>query len=176
MLTALLLASCRSYPAGSAEEPLTGGDIQAYWVLRGDEANAAMLVERLYLPTSLAVLTWTRFSVTDDGVQLDSQGGYRVVSRREALRDTVGELIVLGDELSIRLTSAAPAPAGRSRRYEVEFSYAGMKAASGRVIPQPLQEAVLRGIRESGRRSGQARLLTLSYLGGGRFAASVEVI
>jgi hypothetical protein len=176
LLAALLLASCRSYPAGRSERPIAQGEIQAYWVLRGDEANAEMLVERLYLPTSLAVLTWTKFSVTNEGVQLESQGGYRVVSRRETLREPVGDLIVHGDQLSIRLTSAAPVPSGRPRAYEIDFSYAGLEAASSRVIPQPLQEALLRGIRESGRRSGQARLVSLSYLGGGRFAATVEVI
>jgi hypothetical protein len=176
LLAALALASCRSYPAGRAEEPTAPAEFQAYWVLRGEEANAEMLVERLYLPTSLAVLTWTKFSVTGDGVQLDSQSGYRVVSRRQTLREAVGDLVVLGEALSVRFTSAPRVPSGRPRAHVVDFSYAGLQAASSRVIPQPLQEGLLRAIRESGRRSGQARLVSLSYLGGGRFAATVEII
>ena len=82
LLAALLLGSCRSYPAGGREQPSVEGRLRVYWVLRGDEASAGMLVERMYLPASLAVLTWTEFSVSPDGVQLESRGGYRVLSRR----------------------------------------------------------------------------------------------
>lgn len=177
LLVALLLSGCQGYPAGRGEQrPLVEGEIQVWWVLRGEEANSAMLVERMFVPTSLAAFAWNRFSVTGEGVQLDSQGGYRVLSRRQTQREALGELLVQTEELSIRVASAAPQPAGRPRTYEVDFSYAGLKAATSRVIPQPLQEALLRAIRSSGRASGQARVLSLRYLGAGRFAASVEVI
>jgi hypothetical protein len=177
LLAALLLSSCQGYPAGRGEQgPLSEDEIQVWWVLRGEEANSGILVERMFLPTSLAAFAWNNFSLTGEGVQLDSQGGYRVVSRRQTQREAVGELVVQTEELSIRVASAAPHPAGRPRTYDVDFSYAGLKAATSRVIPQPLQEALLRGIRSSGRGSGQARVLSLRYLGAGRFAATVQVL
>jgi molybdenum-dependent DNA-binding transcriptional regulator ModE len=43
------------------------------------------------------------------------------------------------------------------------------------VVLQPAQRALLEGIRRSGRQSGAARVLEISYLGGGRFRATVGV-
>lgn len=170
----------RDRPADAPPRPAAAPvDIQAYWILEEGAANAEMLLERFYLPTSLSVLRWTRFEVTSGGVELaGAGGGYRVTRKQEILSEAWQGNLLRGYSLRIDFTGQAEEPSGSSRRLTVRFAYDTGRPDGGHpgaVIPQPLQQALLQGIKASGRNSGRARVLELRYEGRGRFEAEIEV-
>ena len=195
ILTALLLAPGVLRAGGSSEtrqpagptpgQPVTAVSARAYWLLEEGAANAQMLLERFYLPTSLSVLRWTEFSVVGGDIELASTGGYRVIRKDRILTESWKGRVLHGYEVRIEFTGQADAPSRSSRRYGVSFAYDSSGADRGEAgaggsgeadaVPQPLQQALLKGIEASGRGSGTARVLELTYEGRGRFRAKVEV-
>jgi hypothetical protein len=190
-LTAMLLAP-GMLRAGGNREPdqpadrdpgalATRAEVQAYWILDEGAANAEMLLDRFYLPTSLSVLRWTEYRVTSEGVELSSEGGYRVV-RKELLRTEAWKRAVLyGYTVRVSFTDPGDRPSRSARTLTISFSYdtaAELGMGEGRgaaAVPQPLQQALLKGIEAGGKKSGMARVLELEYQGKGRFQARVEL-
>lgn len=139
------------------------------------EESAEMFLERYLLPTSLAAMLWTEFFREGEEVRFDTQGGYRVVRKRQALSEPFGAYTVYGYDLIIDVTVTPPAPHRSPDSYSVRFSYSESTGADSGVIPQPLEQALLTAIRESGRSSGMARVGNISYLGSGKFNATVLI-
>lgn len=174
-----------AFASGRGEEPMDKGELRVFWVLDGSMSaeSAGMFLERFLFPTSLAVMLWTEFSLEGEEVRLDTRGGYRVVRKQRMLAESIGAYTVYGYDMIIDLTDSAEprAPKGRSQKtYLVRFSYPeSADSSSGSppqtVLPQPLEQALLAGIREDGRTSGMARVEQVEYLGAGRFKASVLV-
>jgi len=173
-------------PAGTTPgQPVTAVSVRAYWLLEQGAANAQMLLDRFYLPTSLSVLRWTGFTVVDGGVELASTGGYRVARKDRVLTESWQGRVLHGYEVRVEFIGQADEPSRSSRRYTVSFAYDTSGTGSGEAgaggsgeaaaVPQPLQQALLKGIEASGRGSGTARVLELTYEGRGRFRAKVEV-
>jgi hypothetical protein len=148
-----------------------------FWVLEGSmsEVSAEMFLERYLLPTSLATLLWTEFSMEGEEVRFDTQGGYRVIRKTQALSESLGAYTVYGYDLIINVTVSPPAPRLSPESYTVRFSYSDSTVSGPGVIPQPLEQALLTAIRESGRSSGTARVGAISYLGSGKFKATVLI-
>jgi hypothetical protein len=174
-LLGALAAAVQAAGVGAAEKPASAapgtGPLKVYLVLTPEQSRNTMLVERMHLPSSLAALTWTEFRLEGSGnVELSAGGGYRIVSHEPLSSESLGELGVYAYALKVTWTRAAPAP---RKTMTISFSYSGMDA--GGVVLQPAQRALLEGIRRSGRQSGAARVLEISYLGGGRFRATVGV-
>jgi len=167
-------------PEAAAGEVATQATVQAYWILEPGAANARMVLERFFLPTSLSVLRWTEFRVGAGAIELASAGGYRVL-RKEAIlteRWPAGDLH--GYTVRVSFAAEAEAPSGSSRTHTVSFVYdttgaVGAPGGEAGVTPQPLQQALLKGIEADGRTSGLARVLDLEYRGNGRFRGKVEV-
>lgn len=188
-----VLLSCSAFPSGRVEEPSGKQEARVFWVLDGSMSteSAEMFLERYLLPTSVAAMLWTEFTLQGNEVRLDTQGGYRVVRKQRVLTEPIGAYVVHGYDLIIDVTrsSSAPPPAGSRAQsadsYVVRFSYPeSADSGSGStpkavqpsgVLPQPLQQALLAGIREDGRTSGKARVQLIEYLGSGRFRATVLV-
>ena len=200
LFVALLLLTPQGLRAGGSSEgerpseglpqgALTQATVQAYWLLEEGAANASLLLERLYLPTSLSVLRWTEFTTSDGGVELVSTGGYRVVRKEPNLTEAWNGMVLHGYAVRIDFVGQADPPARSSRRIGVRFAYDSVRpagrggagggdgdAAGGAAgVPQPLQQALLKGIEASGESSGLARVLELRYEGKGRFSAQIEV-
>ena len=190
-LAALLLAP-GSLPAGANREPdqpvnhdpralASRAEIQAYWILDEGAANAEMLLERFYLPTSLSVLRWTAYRVTPEGVELSSEGGYRVVSKELLRTEAWKKAVLYGYTVRVSFTGSEDRASRSSRTLTVGFSYdtaAELGMGEGRgaaAVPQPLQQALLKGIEAGGEKRGMARVLELEYHGKGRFQARVEL-
>jgi hypothetical protein len=156
-------------------------EIQAYWILDEGAANAEMLLERFYLPTSLSVLRWTAYRVTPEGVELSSEGGYRVVSKELLRTEAWKKAVLYGYTVRVSFTGSEDRASRSSRTLTVGFSYdtaAELGMGEGRgaaAVPQPLQQALLKGIEAGGEKRGMARVLELEYHGKGRFQARVEL-
>lgn len=167
-------------PAGGGRGQ-TAATIQAYWILDEGAGNAEMLLERFYLPTSLSVLRWTEFRVTAEGVELASAGGYRVTRKEPLVTERWQQAVLHGYTVRVSFTGEPDRPSGSSRTVSTEFSYdtarqAGTGGGSGATVaPQPLQQALLKAIQSTGKKSGLARVLELEYRGRGRFRARVEI-
>jgi hypothetical protein len=158
-------------PAASEQGPASG-PITVYLVIRPEESRNSMFVERLQLPNALAAYAWTAFKLEGSGnVELTAGGGYRLVSHKPVSEQKLGELGVYG--YSLKVTWTAGAGQAPRKTYAFEFAYDG---SDGRgVALQPAQRALLEGIRRSGKQSGSARVLELTYLGSGKFRVKVGV-
>jgi len=148
-----------------------------FWVLDGSMSreSAEMFLERYLLPTSLAALLWTEFSTEGEVVRFDTRGGYRIVRKTQALSDPLGVYTVYGYDLIIDVTVSPPAPPRSPDTYTVRFSYPESKVSGSGIIPQPLEQALLTAIRESGHSSGLTRVGDIRYLGSGKFKATVLI-
>jgi hypothetical protein len=131
-------------------------------------------------------MLWTEFSLQGQEIRFDSRGGYRVVRKQRVLAEPVGEYVVYGYDLIIDVSQPAEAPGSGARpasrrtafgekqqSYVIRFSYP--ESADSGVLPQPLEQALLAGIRADGRPTGKARVEQIEYLGSGRFKATVLV-
>ncbi len=179
-----ILLSCSVFPSGRVEEPSGRQETRVFWVLDGSMSaeSAEMFLERYLLPTSVAAMLWSEFSLQGNEVRFDTQGGYRVVHKQRVLTEPIGAYAVHGYDLIIDVTYPAKSRAqGRTAlgekpaSYVVRFSYPESADSGSTVFPQPLQQALLAGIREDGRPSGKARVESVEYLGSGRFRATVLV-
>jgi hypothetical protein len=156
-------------PAPSPERPLT-----VYLVLTPPDSRNGPLVERFHLPSALTALAWTRFTLRGSGnVDLEALGGYRILSRKPVLEQSIGDYGIYGYELELSYSgSGAYAP---KRIFTLTFDYRSQVAGGGVVI-QPAHRALLEGIRRSGRQTGIAKVLELRYQGAGKFTARVGVL
>ena len=180
-----ILIGSSAFASGRGEEPVDKGEVRVFWILDGSMSaeSAEMFLERFLFPTSLAAMLWTEFSLEGEEVRFETRGGYRVVRKQRVLAESIGAYTLYGYDMIIDLTNSAEprAPKGRSQEtYLVQFSYpesAGSSSGSPpqAVLPQPLEQALLAGIREDGRTSGTARVERVDYLGAGRFTAAVLV-
>jgi len=96
-----------------------------FWVLEGSMSaeSAEMFLERYLLPTSLAAMLWTEFSMEGEEVRFDTQGGYRVVRKTQTLSESLGAYTVYGYDLMINVSVSPPAPRRSPDSYTVRFSY-----------------------------------------------------
>jgi hypothetical protein len=176
----VLLAVVGALPAaaGAAGEKATESagprsPLTVYLVLTPGDSRNSMLVERLHLPSALAAFSWTEFRLEPSGnVELAAAGGYRLVSHQPISAESLGELGVYSYSLRVSWTAAA----GQAPRKTLTLNL-GYEGADGRgVVLQPAQRALLEGIRRSGRQQGSARVLEMTYQGGGRFRARVGLL
>ena len=182
-----ILLACSAFPSSRVEEEPSGRQkARVFWVLDGSMSaeSAEMFLERYLFPTSLATMLWTDFTLRNGDVRFDTLGGYRIVRKQPALVEPIGDYTVYGYDLILditRPTDMGPtrAPSGRTvKTYVVRFSYpeaADTDSRSSGIVPQPLEQAMLAGIREDGRSSGKARVQGIEYLRSGRFEATVLV-
>jgi hypothetical protein len=179
-----ILLSCSAFPAGRVEQPAGKQEARVYWILDGTMSaeSAEMYLERYLFPTSLALMLWTEFTAQRDEVRFDTLTGYRVVRKQRVLSESIGTYTVYGYDLIIDIvrpdgrTPAQQRAADRAATtYDLQFSYPESVDAGSAVLPQPLEQALLAGIRQDGRSSGRARVERIEYLGSGRFTATVLV-
>jgi hypothetical protein len=180
----LTLPACPTSPSGR-EETLSGRlEARAFWVVDGSlsRQSAEMFLERYLFPTSLALMLWTEFSVRGEEVRFDTLGGYRILRKQRVLTEALGAYALHGYDLIVDISRAPPGPKSRTiGSFQVRFSYAesiangGPDNGSPGVLPQPLEQALIAGIRADGRSAGMARVATIDYVGSGEFTATVLI-
>jgi len=177
VLAALILISCSAFPSGRREEATGKQELRMYWILEGTPGSGSseIFLTRYHLPTSLTKLMWTEFVVRGKNVEFTTQGGYRIVTKKQVLTEPLGNYTVYGYDLNIEVTVSPPSPPGPPESFSVSFSYAQAARTGSGVLAQPLEQAMIAGIRKSGLRSGRALVENLKYLGSGKFKARVLV-
>jgi hypothetical protein len=176
-----ILLSCSAFPSGRVEEPPGKKEARVFWVLDSSMSaeSAEMFLERQLVPTSLAAMLWTEFTLQGQEVLFDTAGGYRVIRKQKVLTDPLGTYTVYGYNLTVDLSQPAPHHTAEhstsQRSYPVRFAYPESADSTSGVIPQPLEQALLAGIRQDGRSNGKARVESIDYLGSGRFQATVLI-
>ena len=172
LLLLLMLLAVPSFGSGAPDQD--PHQQQVHWILDNEAGNHEMLLERFYLPTSLSALIWTDFVASHDEIRFESRAGYRVLSKKKQRTETLGPYTLYAFTLRIELLSPPDPPAGSPRTYTVGYRYDTDQ--TGRVAAQPLQQALIQAIRQSGKQAGSARVTELRYLSAGRFQATVQVL
>ena len=184
-----VLLACSAFSSSRVEEPSGKQEAPAFWVVDGSMSaeSAEMFLERYLFPTSLATMLWTDFTLQGGQVRFDTEGGYRIVRKQRVLAEAIDGYTVYGYNLILDVTRPAEgrsqaAPDSRTvESYVVRFSYpaaadGGLSGSHSKgVLPQPLEQALLAGIRKDGRTSGKGRVDRIEYLGSGRFEATVLI-
>jgi hypothetical protein len=172
----LTLLSCSVFPSGRAERPPAGARRQAFFIVDGAMSgeSAQMFLERYVLPTSVAAMQWTEFALKGREIRFEYRGGYRIARKRLTLTDTLGSHTVYGYELTVEPPGGPPSLREGPASHTVRFTYSSSSEDAG-VLPQPAEQALLAAVRQDGRSSGWVRLDSISYLGSGRFKATVLV-
>jgi hypothetical protein len=181
-----IFLACSAFPSGRAEEKPDRQEARMYWVLDGSMSpeSAEMYLERYLFPTSLAAMLWTDFSRQGNEIRFDTSGGYRIVRKQRVLAEPIGAYTVYGYDLIVQVTWSDERGSASRRTldsYKVRFSYpdsaeTGSDSPPTAVLPQPLEQALIAGIKEDGRLSGKARVEQIEYLGSGRFTATVLIV
>ena len=130
-------------------------------------------ISRFLLPSSLSAYGWANFIVNGNKISLQSEGDYRILSKNKAIEERFGGFIiyranVLTDEAGLETVSA-------DNRYTFTFSVSDLTNEKGEVFYQPSRQAVINGVKRSGRQKGSVRLVYIRYLGKGKFKAEVAV-
>jgi hypothetical protein len=111
--------------------------------------------------------------VDGDEISLQSEGDYRIISKDMAIEDRFGGFIIYrADALTDK---ADPETVSADNRYTVTFSISDLINKKGEVFYQPSRQAVISGVKCSGRQKGSVRLVYILYLGKGKFKAEVTV-
>jgi hypothetical protein len=146
---------------------------QVFLLVSEEGSTNEIYISRFLLPSSLAAYGWARFVVDGDEISLQSEGDYRIISKDMAIEDRFGGFIIYrADALA---DEADPERVSADNRYTVTFSISDLINKKGEVFYQPSRQAVISGVKRSGRQKGSVRLVYILYLGKGKFKAEVTV-
>lgn len=165
-----ILAAFPLRASADREETPAEGELPVYLIHSQSESET--VAERLYLPSSLALYAWNSFRVNGSEIELEAQGGYRIVSREMVQLEKWDSRSVAG--YHVRVSYYDRRQGGSGRILTVTFQYGASSDGAGE-IRQPAARALLEAVRGSGRAGGMARLKEITYLGGGGFRARVEI-
>jgi hypothetical protein len=142
----------------------------------GEGDGNRMYTERMALPDSISLTQWTRFSLVDGKVKTESQQSWSQRSRGKVSEERFAGVLVQGYDVVIAVhggKEAGPA-ASLVSAAEVSFSVKECLNKKGEVLYQPARMAVIRAISQSKRKSGEVRVIEISFAAG-KFAARVEL-
>ncbi len=166
-----LILSC-IFSRGLSEEEKRKGEIRIYLLFARNDNTANAFMERYHLPSALYSFTWSEFSVEGEEVNLDSRGGYRIVSKKLVYTESIGSYMLYGYDVGASchvLKEISPL-----KTYTVTFNYIDMTEKEGFTY-QPADWARLKAIWKSKKVSGSVRIVELIYIGAGEFKARVEI-
>ncbi len=146
---------------------------QVFLLVPEEGSTNEIYISRFLLPSSLAAYGWARFVVDGDEISLQSEGDYRIISKDMAIEDRFGGFIIY--RADVLTDEADPEKVSADNRCTVTFSISDLINKKGEVFYQPARQAVISGIKHSGRKKGSVRLLYILYLGKGKFKAEVTV-
>jgi hypothetical protein len=142
----------------------------------GEGDGNRMYTERMALPDSISLTQWTRFSLVDGKVKTESQQSWSQRSRGKVSEERFAGVLVQGYDVVIAVPGgkeAGTAASGISAA-EVSFSVKECLNKKGEVLYQPARLAVIRAVSQSKRKSGELRVIEISFAAG-KFTSRVEL-
>lgn len=177
----ILLGSANGFATGAGEgstaPPIVDRSYRLSVLAEGEGDGNRMYTERVALPDSISLTQWTRFSLVDGKVKTESLQTWSQRSRGKVSEEHSAGVLVQGYDVVIAVPGGKKTGPAASvvSAIEVGFSVKECLNKKGEVLYQPVRLAVILAVSQSKRKSGEARLIELSYAAPGRFAAQVEL-
>jgi hypothetical protein len=175
-----LLGPADGFATGAREgSPAPGVGDRSYSLFilaEGEGDGNRMYTERMALPDSISLTQWTRFSLVDGKVKTESQQSWSQRSKEKVSEERSAGVLVQGFDVVIAVPGGREAgpTASAISAAEVSFSVKECLNKKGEVLYQPARMAVIRAISQSKRKSGEVRVIEISFAAG-KFAARVEL-
>ncbi len=157
---------------GGREEKEEDKSVEVFLLAESESEARMFAMERMDLPSSLALFNGVRFSLKGGELSTDTNW-FSAASRQLVSKEKVDGVIVLNYHVKADLAGASSKPA--TRTMYVSFALKDCMGKKGGVLLQPARVAMSRAVGASGFGSGFARIVSLSHRGEGRFSAKVEV-
>jgi len=141
-------------------------------LLRPSSAGPESTPLSTWLPMEIVPYLWNRFTSAGAAVETYADERYRQVGSPASSTERVGELEAVRVDLRIATPRGS---AARSTTVRVTFELPQLLGADGSIRIQPGQYALMQAIRDSGRKSGQARVLAVERTGSRGFTAQVAL-
>lgn len=163
--------------AGAAEEHEESAGsttLTSYLVLPSGAQQDERFLRQFYGASALAAFCWSEFTLKDGAVELSAQTwtpGAQLVGTD--VREVGGYTV---REITLRAVGALTTAESRSRAESVtvSFTIGELLNQTGNVLFQPYRYALTQAVLRSGLKSGNVRLVELTWNGQNRFTAAVE--
>ncbi|MBE3065470.1 MAG: hypothetical protein IMZ69_10695 [Spirochaetes bacterium] len=173
----VLLGTANGFATGAGEgskvPPTVDRSYHLFVLAEGEGDGNRMYNERVALPDLISLTQWTRFSLVDSKVKTESQQTWSQRSKGKVSEERSAGVLVQGYDVVIAIPGGKEAGPAASP-IEVSFSVKECLNKKGEVLYQPARLAVIRAVSQSKKKSGEARVIELSYAAG-MFAARVEL-
>ena len=173
----VLLGTANGFATGAGEgskvPPTVDRSYHLFVLAEGEGDGNRMYNERVALPDLISLTQWTRFSLVDSKVKTESQQAWSQRSKVKVSEERSAGVLVQGYDVVIAIPGGKEAGPAASP-VEVSFSVKECLNKKGKVLYQPARLAVIRAVSQSKKKSGEARVIELSYAAG-MFVARVEV-
>jgi hypothetical protein len=136
-------------------------------------ADASLVGSRVSM--DLPPYLWNEFTVRSGKVETSVDGSYRQVGGLSVSGLRMGELELRRVSFRIALARGSAERLAGASRVRVRFGLEALLGTDGEVVIEPGLYALLEAIRQSGKESGQARVLSVSADGPRGFAAVVAL-
>ena len=164
ILALLILCAPGLYAQGSRD---IQDSVRLFAVHPGEAGSDGLFVQRFLIPASLTTLYWTPFDLIDGEVRTETMESVQIRDRKTGFSRRVGEFVVEAFDLDVM-----PKP---PHRRDEDLSFLVNIDYEGTSFPvQPYRLALQEAIRLSGFAEGTARVVSMKYLGLGRFQAEVH--
>lgn len=159
--------------AGGGSEEASISDMVAIVPVTAPEGTDISLLRKQMLIPAAVCFTYTDFTQDKNTLSMKTNTAVSAQIQRQDPLDNVDKTQVY--QFSVKLTLSKPEPAGFKKRVSVAFTLKDIQKLGG-PVKQPVQFALQQGIKKSRMKSGRARVSEITYKGGGRFTALVELM
>ena len=156
--------------SGRAEKPAQEELVRLTILLVSQGSSSSAPSLSTTLPMEIAPYLWNAFSLRGGAVETDVDGRYRIEGSIGTSSERVDSLEI--GKMEFRAASPGR-PGGKPTSVRVAFDLSALLSADGQVLLQPGQYALMQAVRDSGRASGEARVLSVQRSGARRFTAEV---
>jgi hypothetical protein len=172
-----LLAPMASFATGAGEGPkpsaFTDLPLHLFVLAEGEGEGNRMFTDRVSLPDSISLTRWTPFTFLDGKVKTESQQRWSQRSKGKVSEEHFAGVLVQGFDVVIAVPGGKEAGPAASP-VEVSFSVKECLNKKGEVLYQPARMAAIRAVSQGKRKSGEVRVIEISFAAG-KFAARVEL-
>jgi hypothetical protein len=158
---------------GGREEKEETNSVNVFLLAETESEAERFAIERKDLPSSIALFNGVHFSVRGGELSTDADTSFSASSKQIVSKERSGGVIILDYRVKARFPSTPQRSIARA--VYVSFGVKDCLGEKGAVLMQPARLALSRAAGASGIGSGSARISSLSYMGGGRFTAKVEL-
>jgi hypothetical protein len=173
-----LLAPMAGLASGAGEGPkppaFTDVPLHLFVLAESEGDGNRMFTDRVSLPDSISLARWTSFTFLEGKVKTKTEQSWSLRSKKMISQETSRGVLVLGYDVVVAVAAAkGAAPAGST--VDVSFSVKDCLNEKGDVLYQPARMAVIHAVSQGRKKSGEARVVEISYTAPGSFGARVEL-